>query len=248
MNELMTHTKKFNPASVDQLHACPVPESTNTYEPVNHGWLYDEVRRNVGQRGYQIVAEDLRTTESGDEFFGILKLRSPMTTPGVQNSPWDLSLGIRNTNNKRASAGIFLGTNVWVCDNLQFSAEHSLLRKHHAGTYDVLRQGIERITRELKGYREAQRVWVSDMQQWVLTPELRNHLLVQCLQKGAIKGGDIIPILGEIAQPSTDNPEAVGSSAWGLFNAITWIGKKGFDRNPETAATRSLSLQKILVP
>lgn len=248
MNELMTHTKKFNPVSVDQLHACTVPPSTNTYEPVNHGWLYDEVRRNVGQRGYQIVAEDLRTTESGDEFFGILKLRSPMTTPGVQNSPWDLSLGIRNTNNKRASAGIFLGTNVWVCDNLQFSAEHSLLRKHHAGTYDVLRQGIERITRELTGYRESQRVWVSDMRQWILTPSLRNHLLVQCLQKGAIKGGDIIPIIEEIAQPSTDNPEAVGNSAWGLFNAITWVGKKGFDRNPETAASRSLALQTILVP
>lgn len=248
MDGLMTHPKKFNQVSVDQLHACIMPPHTNTYEPVRHSWLYEEVRRNVGRRGYQIVEEDLRTTDSGDEFFGILKLCSPMTTSGVQNSPWDLSLGIRNTNNKRASVGIFLGTNVWVCDNLCFSAEHTLLRKHHAGTYNVLRPDIQQITHELTGYHEAQRAWVSNMQQWILTPELRDHLLVQCLQKGAIKGTDIVPIIRKLAQPSTDNPEAMGNSAWGLFNAITWIGKKGFDRNPETAAGRSLALQTIFVP
>lgn len=245
MAELMVNTKKFKPATATQLYECALPPGTKTYEPVNHGWLYTEVERNIRRQGYHITAKDLRITENGNEFFGILRLRSPVM---ASNSPWDLSLGIRNTNNKRASVGIFLGTNVWVCDNLMFSAEHSLLRKHHSGTYDILRQEIKDIIRKLASYRKKQQTWVSDMQQWVLTPTLRSHLLVQCLQKGAIKGTDIVPILGEVAQPSTGNPEVEDKTAWGLFNAITWIGKKGFDRNPETAASRSLMLQTVFMP
>jgi len=244
MSGLMTHTKKFQQVSVDALHACPVPESTNTFEPINHGWLYEEVRKACNTRGYVIAAEDLRVTDNGDEFFGILRLRQTVNP----SNDWDLSLGIRNTNNKRASAGIFLGNNVWLCDNLQFSAEHTFLRKHHAGSYDVVREGVCDITRRLDGYRQEQEQFIRNLQTWVLTPELRDHLIVDCLRNGGILGGEVIKVIGEVESPSEGNPEANGETAWGLMNAITWVQKGGYDRNPETQAQRSIQLQKVFCP
>jgi len=238
----LSTSRKFKRVSVDALHMdCPVPPTTTTYEPVPHGRFYDMVASGIAHHGFINVGEDLRVTESGDEFFGTIKLR----TPSQGNSPWDLSLGLRNTNNKRASAGIFLGTNVWVCDNLQFSAEHSFLRKHHAGTIHVLSMGVHSIMEKLKGYRQQQSSFIASLQQWLLTPSTRDHLLVDLLRTKAIKANDILPILSEFRGPSLDNPEAQYDSAWGLFNAVTWIGKDGFERNPETQAARSIKANAV---
>lgn len=240
--EGLSTSSKFHQVSRDQLNACEVPAETNTFQPVHHGWLCKEVVEQVERRGYRVVKEDLRTTDNGDEFFGILRLR----LQGVDsNSPWDLSLGIRNTNNKRASVGLFLGTNVWLCDNLQFSAEHTFTRKHHAGTYDVLREGIEYTTSQLMEYRSAQRQFIIDLQKRAIHTQERDHLLVNCVRAAVIKPNDLLGIIAESTRPSVDNPECENLTAWGLYNAITYVNKGGFQRNPETASRRSLSLNTI---
>ena len=235
MQNLCT-SKKFRQVSVDELLTQPVPPTTNTYEPVPHGRLYDMVAGGLDQRGYIIHEEDLRINKPGDEFFGVLKIKSP----GRGNSPWDLSMGLRNTNNKRASAGVFLGTNVWMCDNLQFTAEHTFLRKHHAGTIHVLGRGVDTILGHLARYCGRQADFITNLQRWIMTPQVRDHLLVDLLRQGAIRGNEVIPIIDEFITPSQDNSEAQYDTGWGLMNSVTWIGKQGFDKNPETAAKRSI--------
>ena len=234
-------SKKFRQVCVGELNQ-PVPATTSTYEPVPHGKFYDMVASGLVRQGYVNVSEDLRISQNGDEFFGILNLRSPYS---VDNSPWDVSIGLRNTNNKRASAGVFLGTNVWVCDNLQFSAEHTFLRKHHAGTIGVLREGVAKIMEHLSPYRDQQSRHVEKLQRWIMTPEVRDHVLVSLLRARAISGNEVLPIINEFLSPSEGNPEAQYDSGWGLMNAVTWIGKNGFNKNPETQATRSIAANNV---
>lgn len=236
--------KKFCTVTSEELNQIPVPANTNTWQPIQHGWLYKEVVKSCMQRGYAISMSDLRVTTCGNEFFGIIRLRQTVD-PG---NKWDLSLGIRNTNNKRASAGLFLGTNVYVCDNLQFSAEHTFLRKHHAGSYDAIRDGLCNLTRHLDSYRQNQKQYIHDLQNWMLTPELRNHLIIRSLQSGALLSGQVLKVVNEYMTPSEGNPEAVGNSAWNLLNAVTWVQKDGYEKNPETQAQRSIQLQKVFYP
>lgn len=237
----LTTTQKFRQVTFAELDECTVPPSTNTYQPIHHAWLYTDVAKELKRWGYEIVSQDLRLNINGDEFFGILRLKSYIDT----NSRWDVSLGLRNTNNKRASVGVFLGTNVWVCDNLQFSAEHTFLRKHHAGTYSVLRNGIRRTCSALKTYRNEQEVFITRLQNWLVTPEVRDHVLVSLLRLNAVKANEIVPIVQETLTPSVGNSECNNISGWGLYNAVTYIGKNGFATNPETAASRSLSINKV---
>ena len=52
----------------------------------------------------------------------------------MSNSPWDRFLipapGLRNSHDKTFPAGIVAGAQIFVCDNLRFSGEVKLARKH----------------------------------------------------------------------------------------------------------------------
>jgi hypothetical protein len=239
MTALMTGYKgKFHQVDPVGLSECATPKGTTTWEPVKHGWLYLRVRDAIRAKGFRIGREDLQVNRDGKEFFGILNLEPP------EGLDWGLSVGIRNTNNKRASAGVCLGTNVIVCDNLQFTAEHVLLRKHHVGTYDVLDEGVIDIMRHLPEFQAKQEEKVAKMKARHISAMTRDHLLVNCMRVGAIRPTQVLPIIQETKVQNSKNPDAFGTTIWALYNGVTWVTKPDFLRNPDTAASRSIRMNR----
>lgn len=237
---IMVHTgRKFRNVTVGELRYIPTPEETRTWCPIGHGWLLDKVLTELGGYGYDVRSSDLRVSKDNMEFFGILNIGL------AGNEDFGLSIGLRNTHNKRASAAVLLGTDVWMCDNLCYSAEHTFVRKHHPNSYVILASGIHTLMGNLETYAKEQQRFIDRMKNFEPCRETRHDILVRAAQKGAILVGDILKIAKEFDTPQPQNVEAIGTSAWALFNAATYVGKDYFERNPDTAAQRSVALSKL---
>jgi len=240
MSTLMT-SKRFRSAPRDMVRQVNTPEATNTWGPISHSWFVETIEQEILGKNWSIRDRDYRLSREGDELFGMFHLEP--TTP---NGTWGMSVGFRNAHNKRTSAGVCLGSNVLVCDNLSFLADHVLTRKHHRNSYPVLRDGIRDIIGQLNGHEKRQSSFISKMQQAQISNQHYVHdVLVRLADNGAIKSNEILKALGQWRKPAMQNPEAEYPSVWGLYNAVTWVNKEAFALNPATAAQRSILLNNL---
>ena len=81
------------------------------------------MRYALGFHQYDIAEEHHAVTPDGARYFGVLCLRSPY-------GDYTDMLGLRNSHDKSLAIGIAFGSRVFVCDNLAFSADHVIRRKH----------------------------------------------------------------------------------------------------------------------
>ena len=99
------------------------PEATATWTPVPHDTLVNSVRSALTYNGATIVREEHALYHDGDRYFGLLHL-------GDDKDGGNTVIGIRNSHDKTFPAGLSLGNRVFVCDNLAFSSDVTVARKH----------------------------------------------------------------------------------------------------------------------
>ena len=99
--------------------------STPTWTPISHLRLVEQVERALAASQLTVVNQAHALSHGGDRYFGLLQIEngSPTTDHG-----W--ILGLRNSSDQKFPAGIVAGAAVFVCDNLSFSGEVQLARKH----------------------------------------------------------------------------------------------------------------------
>lgn len=87
---------------------------------------------------------------SGDRarFFGTLTRRTPLSD-GV-----NVAVGLRSSIDKSIALQWYCGSRVFVCDNLAFSAEAQITRKHTRFGIDRYQEAICKVVGELTDYRE----------------------------------------------------------------------------------------------
>ncbi len=81
------------------------------------------VKYSLGFYGHEIIREDYGVTPDGARFFGVLSLKS-------EYGDYSDTVGLRNSHDKRFPIGISFGSRVFVCDNLAFSGDRVIRRKH----------------------------------------------------------------------------------------------------------------------
>src|ERR1044072_2264407 len=135
--------------SRDDLAAVPCPEAEGRWRPVGHAVVRDFAATALVDAGYSIEKEDLGLSSDKAKFFGTFTLRAPLS-PGV-----NLSVGIRSSIDKSISLQWCAGSRVFVCDNLAFSSEIVIARKHT--THGVTRYQ-EAICKAVKGLGDYGRV------------------------------------------------------------------------------------------
>src|SRR5439155_9698285 len=109
----------------DQLRELPVPAATETHVPIAHSTVVDMVKYSLGFYGHEVVQEDYGATPDGLRFFGVLSLKSDY-------GDYTDTVGLRNSHDKRFPIGISFRSRVFVCDNLAFSGDQVIKRKHTA--------------------------------------------------------------------------------------------------------------------
>lgn len=230
------------------------PKPTGQHFPIPHRLLLETVEQQIRTDGLEIVDAAHALTAEGNRYFGLLQVRHPRedrvidipsgwstATPEDGHSrpdrPYDLVIGLRNSHDMRWSAALTVGSVVFVCDNLAFSGEVLVGRKHTRHiTRDLPRLvpaafgalGQERVNqdRRFAAYREHE-----------LSDREAHDLIVRAMIDNRCFPPTKLPdVVAQWRKP--EHEEFEPRTVWSLFNAFTEVAKVPADK---TAALNTLS-------
>ncbi len=131
MSELVLH-RGAQEVDLSVLDLVPVPESTDTYQPVSHYQLANTLEA-ISQdllKGHELQKTQYALARDGRQMFGCLTFTG--------NGDTGLSVGFRNSYDKSMAVGIAIGAKVFVCDNLAFKGDITILRKHTSKVWEAI--------------------------------------------------------------------------------------------------------------
>ena len=122
----------------DELAAIEAPPPTKTWYPIAHRAVLDSVWSTLEGAGFQIRQSRLSLAHGDARFFGTLDLATPISD-GVS-----LAVGIRNSTDQSFPIGFCCGQRVFVCDNLAFTSEIVVSKKHTRFGQERYLEGLAR--------------------------------------------------------------------------------------------------------
>ncbi len=204
--------------SRESVTAAPTPTNTDTHFPIAHSQLLDRVTNLVDTSGWSITSEAHALSHNNNRYFGLLELQSSRDDHG-------LVIGIRNSHDKTFPASLALGSKVFVCDNLSFSGDIKISRKHTRHITDDLPRVVAEAFGRLAGYRTRQNHRFDAYKQSSVGVAEAHDLIVKAIDAQAIAAPAVPAVLKEWRSPS--HPEFRPRTAWSLFNAFTEVYKDG---------------------
>jgi hypothetical protein len=112
-------------ATLADLAAVAVPEPSESYVPVPYPRLIEEIKQHVPRFGLEVVREEYAPAREGRQMFGVLTCLN-----GRPDQDYSLALGVRSSLDRSVAIGLTAGSRLWICDNLAFSGEVTVHRKH----------------------------------------------------------------------------------------------------------------------
>lgn len=201
------------------------PKPTPTWTPIPHSLLIEQVELALGQRGLRVTGQAHSLTHDGARYFGLLEIQN-----GTVHPDYTWVLGLRNSHDKTFPAGIVVGGQVFVCDNLSFSGEIKIARKH---TRFILRdlptltqQAIARLMDQW--HHQDQRIAAYKIRN--VTDRSAHDLIIRSTDVGACTPRQIPAILKEWRQPVHDDFRP--RTLWSLFNSFTEVQKGNLNELP----------------
>ena len=210
----------------EQVAAVLTPSRTETWVPIAHDRLLTGVQQSLERSGLHVVTESHGLTHDGSRYFGLLQVAN-----GTSTDDFGLIVGIRNSHDKSFPAALVLGASVFVCDNLSFSGEVKLARKHTAHIERDLPQLVERAVGMLSDLRNTQERRFATYQGHELSKSGAHDLIIRALDARIVPVTKVPDVLTEWREPR--HPEfREGLTAWRLFNAFTEILKGNLGELP----------------
>ena len=221
----------------DELKGVPTPLPTPTWQPVSHEAFDSLVRASLAQTGIKITQSYYGLSQPTEEgyrhrFFAVLE-----TEDKILDGQVGLTIGLRNSTDQSMSAGLVYGNRVFVCDNMAFTGEYVIRRKHTARILDDLPAIIDQGVGQYFEQAERQRILIERLQNQPLTDQEAYHAMVNAAARGIIPYSGIKAVRQEWHEPG----QAVFSTrtSWSLYNSFTEVLKRYI---PEATAERTLRL------
>jgi hypothetical protein len=243
MKGLMLHSGAHS-ATREAVLAIPTPPATPTWRPVPHGDLLAGVQATLERSGLHTAEEAHGLTRDGLRYFGLLRLHNGTAGDGGDGGAGDFGLvvGVRNSHDKSFPAGLVVGASVFVCDNLSFSGEVKLARKHTVHIGRDLPQLIEVAVGKIGALRASQARRFDAYRTTEFTDVQAHDLLIRAVDARVLPVTRIADALAEWRAPRHREFAAGGKTCWRLFNAVTEAVKGGLDALPK----RTLALHGLL--
>jgi len=195
------------------------PDPSGDHYPIPHAALYDLVIAGLQKQGLTVVGGEHVLAQGGDRYFGLLRLRNG----GEDHPDYELIAGVRNTHDKSYSAGMALGSRVFVCDNLAFSGEVTFGRKH---TRHILRD-LPRLAADALGrlgaLKRSQEERIEGYKAFEMNDEKAYATMVHALRSKVVSASKLGKVLGEWHEPR--HKEFEPRTGWSLFNSFTEVLK-----------------------
>ena len=215
MTDLMIHTRGAKKVAREELDLIQLPKATDSYVPVSHYHLADRIL-TVSQdilRDYALVGENYGIARYGNQLFAVLNFKAN------DNNEMGLSVGFRNSYDRSMSIGLAIGASVFVCDNLAFNGEITVMRKHTKNVWDRLEDVA--ITTLYKAQKKFRRI-VADAEN-LKRQQVDDDHVFQIL--GLLFGHNVLgPRQLTVAKNHWLKPpyqEFKPRNAWSMFNSVT---------------------------
>lgn len=198
----------------DALAMTETPPATDTWHPIPHSLLVDEVEGALSAGGLRIRQAHHALWRNGLRYFGLYEIAS-------ESSEFSTVVGLRNSHDKSFPAGLVLGSGVFVCDNLAFSGEIKLARKHTRFIMRDLSQLVHRAVGQLGDLKLIQETRIEAYKEAELSNAQADHLIVEMLRARIITKSNVDKVIAEWDSPRHPEHVDAGQTAWRLFNAAT---------------------------
>ena len=225
-----------NKVSAEQLLTVATPEKTESFQPIGHAYLVDQMREAISRAGYTVKEEEHALARMGQRYFGGFVI----TGKNLDATDRQLVLGLRNAHDKSFAASVCIGNRMIVCENLCFSSDVKLARRHTVNIIrDIPRVLSEGIGRLLSHWTDME-TRISRYQNTEIGFDRACELSVQLAEAKALPARDVFAVTQEFKAPR--HPEFNTPTLWNLYNSVT-ENLKGSDLTKLPA--RTMVMQSI---
>ena len=190
------------------------PTSTQTWTPIPHLELIRQVEHAITANGLVIGSQAHSLSHEGLRYFGLLEIQRKQSD---EDYAW--VLGIRNSHDKTFPAGVIAGSSVFVCDNLAFSGEVKLARKHTTHIRRDLPRLVQAAVGKLMERWHHQDQRLLSYKQTRLEDRAAHDLVVRAFDVGVFTNRHIPRVLQEWREP---RHEAFRErTVWSFMNSVT---------------------------
>jgi hypothetical protein len=214
------------------------PSASETWVPIPHHRLLEQVEDTISSNGMTVINQAHALWTKGLRYFGLLEV-----TNGQAAQDYGLVVGIRNSHDKTFPAAIAMGSAVFVCDNLAFSAEVTIARRHTRFIERDLPRIVHTAVGRLADMRGQQDERIRTYKDTELSDPAVHDLVVRAVDAGVLPVTQLPAVLNEWRRPSHQEFETDGKTAWRFHNAITHVWK---GRNLAALPSRSQALHGLL--
>ena len=218
-----------------ELEFIPVPESTDTFQPIAHRVLVDCLDEALALRCFQIQRSEFAVSPDGMKMFGLLEINAAL-------GDVRFAIGLRNSNDKSMRLGLVAGYKVRICDNMMFQGDFNpLLAKHTKGLdlIEAVSLGVDRIHRGFKPLERA----IQTKRLMQITDDDARVLIYQAFLEEKFPISLIKQVHQNYFSPAYE--EFYDRSLWSLENAFTESFK---DLNPLTQYQTTARLGRFIAP
>lgn len=219
---LMLHAGAV-PVDYAGLREFATPAPTATHFPIAHHSVVDYIKHSLTFFGHEVVQEDYGVMPDGSKFFGVISLKSPY-------GDYTDMVGLRNSHDKSFPVGVSFGTRVFTCDNLAFTGEHVIKRRHTPNLKRMLPGLIAEIIEPLDMARHAIAQAFDRFKGTALDQRTADHLVMDMYRKDVINLTRIADVVRAYEEPPHDWG---GKTCWRMFNAATYALTGRVAENPK---------------
>ncbi|MBX9584729.1 MAG: DUF945 domain-containing protein [Gemmataceae bacterium] len=228
------------PVSLDELAAVKAPPPGGRWFPLSHTAVLSRVKETLGEAGLVVRREQLALSKEDNRFFGVLDLQSELAH-GVS-----LSVGVRNSIDKSFPIGFVAGSRVFVCDNLAFTSELIVRRKHTRFGEQRFAADIAAAMPKLAQFRELEAKRIEAMARTAVSDVAADSLILRAFERGVVTSHQLPLVIRAWRIPEHD--EFKPRTLWSLFNAFTTaLGPKARS-NPQQYAVTTMRLSALVAP
>ncbi|MGE0533444.1 MAG: DUF932 domain-containing protein [Pirellulales bacterium] len=224
----------------EELDRVAAPPPTDTWFPLKHSAVLAAVSETLAGAGFGIERTELALSRGDTRFFGTLTLGNRVT------DDCSLTVGIRNSIDKSFPIGFAVGERVFVCDNLAFSSEIVIARKHTRFGESRFQEAVAQAVLALPDYQAQAADRIQRLQSWELSDDQADALLLRCFERGLVSVRLLPQCIRAWRQP--EYGAFVPRTGWSLLNSVTGVLKERQQSNPQAAAAQTIALQRLIAP
>lgn len=203
-------------ATREQVALVHTPTATETWQPVPHLQVIESTESALANFNMRVVSSAFALAKEGTRFFGLMQVA---LNGAEEHKDYGYVVSLRNAHDKAWKIMMGVGSSAFVCDNLAFSTEIQVTRKHTNRALIELPNLISAATGRLAESWNNQGKRIEAYKNFEITDSQANDLIVRAYEGGAAPITVLPAVIKEWRTPR--HPEFKARTAWSLFNAFT---------------------------